>query len=102
TTDELLIGWQATHVVDIPSTVLHPAGTVTGSGDHDLPAQVVLRPLLLADVQRIHQAAQESRTLTSVLMVHQALVEPALPLEDVNRMHAGLVEFLLQEVNRIS
>ena len=35
-------------------------------------------------------------------MVQQALVEPALTLEQVNRMHGGLVEFLLAEVNRIS
>ena len=101
TSDELLIGGRATHVVDIPPGVLHPSGN-GGSVDDGLPAQVVLRPLLLADVQRIHQAAQESRTLTSVLMVQQALVEPALTLEEVNTLHAGLVEFLLQEVNRIS
>jgi hypothetical protein len=35
-------------------------------------------------------------------MVQQALVEPKLSIDQVNRMHAGLVEFLLREVNRIS
>jgi hypothetical protein len=93
TTDELLLGGSATHTVEIPPDVL-----MGGDG----PAQVVLRPLVLADVQRIHQAAQESRDLTSVLMVQQALVEPKVTLDDVNHMHAGLVEFLLHEVNRIS
>jgi hypothetical protein len=93
TTDELLLGGSATHTVEIPPDVLM-------SGD--VPARVVLRPLVLADVQRIHHAAQESRDLTSVLMVQQALVEPKVTLDDVNHMHAGLVEFLLHEVNRIS
>jgi hypothetical protein len=53
-------------------------------------------------VQRIQQAAKESRALTSVLMVQQALVEPKVTIEDVTGMHAGLVQFLLREVNRIS
>jgi hypothetical protein len=94
TTDELLLGGSTTHTVDVPADVL--------MGDAGTPAQVVLRPLVLADVQRIHQAAAESRDLTSVLMVQQALVEPKVTIEDVNQMHAGLVEFLLHEVNRIS
>ena len=62
----------------------------------------MLRPLVLADVQRIQRAARDERALTSVLMVQQALVEPTVTVEQVNRMHAGLVEFLLGEVNRIS
>jgi hypothetical protein len=94
TTDELLLGGSTTHTVDVPADVL--------MGDTDTPAQVVLRPLVLADVQRVHQAAAESRDLTSVLMVQQALVDPKVSIEDVNQMHAGLVEFLLHEVNRIS
>jgi len=94
TTDELLLGGSATHTVEIPADVL--------MADHEGPSQVVLRPLVLADVQRIHHAAQESRDLTSVLMVQQAMVDPKVTIDDVNRMHAGLVEFLVHEVNRIS
>lgn len=100
TTDELLLGGTATHTVEIPPEVLRPAGDAEANGD--VPARVAVRPLLLADVQRIHHAAQESRDLTSVLMVQQSLVEPKVTVEDVNGMHAGLVEFLLHEVNRIS
>ena len=95
TTEELLLGGSTTHTVEIPADVLL-------ASDGDGPAQVVLRPLVLADVQRIHQAAQDSRDLTSVLIVQQALVEPKVTVEEVSRMHAGLVEFLLHEVNRIS
>ena len=67
-----------------------------------MPAQVVIRPLVLADVQRIQRAARDESALTSVLMVQQALVEPKLSIEQVGRLHAGLVEHLLREVNRIS
>jgi len=100
TTDDLLLGGTATHTVEIPPEVLRPADAADGDGGG--PARVVLRPLVLADVQRIHHAAPDSRDLTSVLMVQQALVEPKVTVEEVNRMHAGLVEFLLHEVNRIS
>jgi hypothetical protein len=94
TTDELLLGGSATHTVEIAPEVL--------MAGYDGPSQVVLRPLVLADVQRIHHATRETRELTSVLMVQQAMVEPKVTIDDVNRMHAGLVEFLLHEVNRIS
>jgi len=100
TTDELLLGGTATHDLEIPPEVLRPAGDAEPDGEES--GRVVLRPLLLSDVQRIHQAAHESRDLASVLMVQQALVEPKVTVDDVNRMHAGLVEFLLHEVNRIS
>jgi hypothetical protein len=35
-------------------------------------------------------------------MVQQALVDPALSLEQVHSLPAGLAEFLLAEVNRVS
>jgi hypothetical protein len=99
TVEELLLGAEATHTVDIPPEVLRPAA----AEDAELPpASVVIRPLKLADVQRIQKAARDERALTSVLMVKEALVEPKVTVEQVNRMHAGLVEFLLREVNRVS
>ena len=100
TVEELLLGAEATHVVEIPPDVLRPA--LEEGGVEQPPATVVIRPLMLADVQRIQKAARDERALTSVLMVQQALVEPKVTVEQVNRMHAGLVEFLLREVNRVS
>lgn len=116
TCDQLLLGGTATHSVEIPPEVLSPLITTNGDGeggradrdgaggraDRDGATAVVLRPLLLADVQKIHHAAKESRDLTSVLMVAQALVEPKVTIDDVNQMHAGLVEFLVHEVSRVS
>jgi hypothetical protein len=95
--DDLLLGGSATHVIAIPPAVLRPAG-----GDDNAPSTVVIRPLRLVDVQRVHKAAQDQQALTSVLMVQQALVEPKLTIDQVSRLHAGLVQFLLREVNRVS
>jgi hypothetical protein len=97
TAEELLLAGEATATVEIPPQVMAPAG-----GEETVPAQVVIRPLVLADVQRIQRAARDENALTSVLMVQQALVEPKLSIEQVGRLHAGLVELLLREVNRIS
>ena len=48
------------------------------------------------------QTAKEKGVLTSIIMVQQALVEPAMTMEQVGQLPAGLVQFLLSEVNRIS
>ena len=96
TADELLAGGGAKHAVTVPAEVLDPGDSAGKAG------RVVLRPLVLADIQRVHRAARDDQALMSVLMVQQALVEPALSVEQVNRMHCGLVELLLTEVNRIS
>jgi len=104
TAAELLLGGDTTYVVTVPPEVLRPARpdgeAPNGSGPE--PGTVVIRPLVLADVQRIQKAAQDSRALTSVLMVQQAMVEPKVSVDEVNRMHTGLVEYLLDEVHRVS
>jgi hypothetical protein len=97
--DDLLLGGAATHLVTVPSRLL---GAGVGPGGDEEASTVTIRPLVMADVQRVARAAQESSALTSVLMVQQALVEPAVTVDEVQRMPAGLVEFLVGEVNRVS
>jgi hypothetical protein len=97
TAEDLLLTGSATHRIAVPARVLDPAAQA------DSPAgEVVLRPLRLAELARIAKAARDDGHLTGVLMVQQALVEPALSVEQANRLHAGLVQHLLLEVNRIS
>ena len=93
--DELLLGSGTTHEVTVPAGLLAEA---LG----DVARVVTLRPLVLSDVQRIHKAARDGAALTSVLMVQQSLVEPELTVEQANRLPAGLVQFLVGEVNRVS
>ena len=97
--DELLAGAAGTFTVSLPASVVRP-----GAGDPPpgVAGEVVLRPLQVRDVERVTRAAKEQRVLASVLMVQQALIQPALSIEQVSGLPAGLVEFLLAQVNRIS
>ena len=92
---DLLAGAAGTRTVAIPEALLR------GDGD-GVAGEVTLRPLTLRDVQRVTQAAKEQKLLTSALMVQQALVAPELTVDQVATLPAGLVRFLLQEVNRLS
>lgn len=100
TTEDLLFSAEITHSIIIPPQILHPADTEEKTPAK--PATVELRPLRLIDLQRIQKAGQNQNYLTSVLMVQQALVDPKMSIDQVNNLHAGLVQFLLQEINRIS
>lgn len=92
--DDLLAGSSHTHTLRVPAALLGAEEGVDG--------EVVLRPLTLRDVQRIRKAARDQRALTSVLMVREALVEPEMSVEQAGRLTAGLVQFLLEHINRIS
>ena len=96
--DDLLAGAAATYTIDVPGPVLRPAG----DGGVGAGGQITLRPLTVRDVQRVAQAAKEQRLVSGVLMVQQALVAPKLTVEQTGSLSAGLLQFLLDQVNRIS
>ncbi len=95
TTNDLLAGSGQKYAITIPASVL-------AEGDHAGGGEVTMRPLTVSDVQRIGKAARDQGVLTTMLMVQQALVDPALSVEQVGKLPAGLAQFLLGEVNRIS
>lgn len=95
TADELLAGAAATFEVEVPAELV-AAGRLGTAG------RVRLRPLTVRDLQLVSRAARDNDALTGVLMVQAALVEPKLGVGQINGMAAGLMEFLLGEVNRIS
>jgi hypothetical protein len=95
--EDLLAGASAQHTVAVPA---HLLGSTNGAGGE--AGEVVLRPLTVRDIQRVTQAARDQAALMSVLMVQQALVQPSLTVEQASALPAGLVEFLLEQVNRIS
>jgi hypothetical protein len=97
TAEDLLGSGSATHDIKIPRTLLD-AGAEGGS----FAGEVTLRPLLVRDVERVARAAREQRILASILMVQQALVSPRLTVEQVGNLPAGLVQFLSEQVNRLS
>ncbi len=98
TAENLLAGSLATHTIEVPDQVVDP----TGKSSTAEPGTVTLRPLCVRDVDQITRAAKEQRILTSILTVQQALVEPKLTVDQVGKLPAGLVQFLLDQVNRLS
>lgn len=94
TAEELLAGGALTHEVEIPTELLNS----NGQG----PAQVMLRPLTVRDLQRIGKAAHDDENLSAALMIQQALVEPTLKFEQVSQLPAGLARFLVERINAIS
>jgi hypothetical protein len=101
TADELLAGSALTHTIAIPASALAP---VADDADDGVPAtiHVRMRPLTVRDVQLCTKAARDDDALLSMLMLSAAILEPALSLEQVQSLHAGLARFLVDELNRIS
>lgn len=97
--EELLAGSELSYTIDIPPALLAPTGN---RGQVTADRSVRLRPLTIRDLQQATRAAKENDTLVAVLMVQQALVEPAMTIAQVAALPAGLVQFLLQQVNRLS
>lgn len=94
--EELLAGSSLNHEVDIPPELL------SSNGHAHTDARVVLRPLTVRDLQRISKAARDDEQLSATLMIQQGLVEPALKLEQVSQLPAGLARFLVERINAIS
>ena len=92
---DLLAGSALVHEVTVPAEVLNPKGDgVSGT--------VLLRPLSIATLATISRAARDDAGLIPVLMVKESMVSPEVGFDDVRRMHAGLVRFLLDQVTAIS
>ena len=100
--DELLAGGDITFNIEVPMHVLSPAGAGGIDTDPQQVKAVKLKPLTVADLQRISRAAKDSDQLAATLMVQAALTEPVMTVMQVAAMHVGLLEFLLEKVNQIS
>ena len=96
TAEELLAGGALAHEVLVASELL-------GGNGHGLAdPRVTLRPLTVRDLQRINKAARDDESLSAALMIQHALVEPALKIDQVTELPAGLARFLLERINAIS
>jgi hypothetical protein len=95
--EELLAGAALTHTVPVPEALVRPGSNASGA-----LGEVVLRPLTVRDIERVLKAANDERTLTSILLVHQALVAPKLSVDQIANLPAGLLEYLLEKTNALS
>lgn len=91
---DLLAGSDTRVEVEIPAQLL---------GDSSAQdRQVLLKPLSVHDLRLVNRAARENDDLTAALMVQRSLVEPELTVAQLSGLSAGLLQFLLNQVNRIS
>jgi hypothetical protein len=96
---DLLAGSAITHDVRVPREILRPGGQPLGEAGDGV---VRMRPLNVAILTLVSRAAREDPSLVPLLMIKESLVEPVLTLDQIRRMHAGLVHFLAERVNFIS
>jgi len=101
---ELLAGSSVVHEVSVPFAVLSPAAAddLPAAGADAPDGRVRLRPLSVGTLTLISRAAREDAGLVPLLMIKESLVEPALQLDAIRRLHIGLVHFLVGQINRIS
>ncbi|HNB44390.1 MAG TPA: hypothetical protein PLL72_09340 [Burkholderiaceae bacterium] len=92
---ELLAGSQLVHCVEVPAELLHPGGD-------DAAGHVRIRPVNVGLMALISRAARDDAGLVPLLMIKEALVEPALTLDQVRQLHVGLVHFLVGAINSAS
>ena len=99
TAQDLLAGGTLVHRVEVPLEVVRPRSEPSAANE---PGFVCLRPLTVGTLTLISRAAREDPSLVPLLMIKEALVEPALSLDQVRLMHVGLVHFLIGEINQVS
>ena len=92
---DLLAGAALVHAVDVPGRVLHPGSTLAGG-------RVQIRPLSVGTLGLISRAARDDASLIPVLMIKEALAEPALSMEQIRQLHVGLADFLVAQINFLS
>jgi hypothetical protein len=96
---ELLAGSNLVHEVEVPAELLRPR---LQTGASSQARTIRIRPLTLGALAVISRAARDDASLAPLLMIREAVVEPALSVDQVRQMHVGLVHFLLGEINEVS
>ena len=96
---ELLAGSSLIHEIHIPQELLTPGKEASNGA---LGGKVRLRPLNVATLTLISRAGHDDLSLIPLLMVKEAMIEPALTLDQIRLMHVGLVQFLVNQINLIS
>lgn len=82
------------------STIEIP-GEILAAEDNHLQ-KVKIRPLSVHSFQMIAKAAKDDHSLIPLLMVKESVVEPALNIQEIRGMKVGLVNFLINEIKRLS
>lgn len=97
TAQELLAGSAVVHDITVPASVIQPRGTGPSEA-----VKVLIRPLTVGTLSVISRASRDDASLVPLLMIKEALVEPAVTVDQVRQMHVGLVHFLVGQINEVS
>jgi hypothetical protein len=96
---ELLAGSALLHEVEIPEAVRCPSLVRAVAG---AAGRVRIRPLSVGTLALISRAARDDAGLVPLLMIKEALAEPAVTIDQARQMHVGLVHFLVGKINEAS
>ena len=103
TVDDLLAGAAMTFDLAVPRHILRPGESdEVKEGDPEKEMIVRLHPLTIGKFQLIMKAAKNDSGLIPLLMIKEALVQPALSLDQIKQLHLGLVNFLIGHIRQIS
>ncbi len=98
TPEDLLAGAAVTYDIVVPPDLLQPGVNPTQAAQGILH----LRPLSIGAFQLIMKAAKADSSLIPLLMIKEAVVQPTLSLDQIKRLHLGLVNFLINHIREIS
>jgi hypothetical protein len=96
---DLLAGGSLTHAIEIPERVLRPG---VQDSREAIDGFVRIRPLSVGTLTLISRAARDDASLVPLLMIKESLAEPVLTLDQIRRLHIGLVHFLVEQINTVS
>jgi hypothetical protein len=105
TPEDMIAGGDAVFDISIPSKLLYPASNIDNEEDNEEVKKkmlVKLRPLTIGSFSLIMKAAKDDPSLIPLLMIKTAIVEPVFTMEQVKKLHLGLVNFLISRIREIS
>ncbi len=94
TVEDLLAGANVDYDLTIPDHILRPGQDPT-SDEQTRSMSVKLRPLTIGAFQTILRAARDDEALIPLLMVKEAVAQPELTMRQVNQMHVGWSNYLV-------
>ncbi|MEL6867635.1 MAG: hypothetical protein AAFP19_24635 [Bacteroidota bacterium] len=100
--EELLAGASMSFELIIPPEVLYPASSPKKATADQEEVSVEIKPITVGDFQLITKAAKSDPGLIPLLMVKEALVAPKMGIDQIRRMHMGLLRFLVENIREIS
>lgn len=90
----MLIDAKETYTIEIPGNILAP---VDGALQ-----RIIIKPLDVHTFQLIAKASRDDHSQIPLLIVKESVTDPALNINQIKGMKVGLVNFLINEIKRVS